>query len=149
MYRVPQAKRRTLTLEEIIEAATLAGAHEFISTKPKGYDTEVIEGGTNLSGGQRQRIVIARAILHEASILVLDEATAALDNESERIVMANLNDRYEGKTTFIIAHRLSTVRNADKIICLNNGIVVEEGNHEELMEKRGFYYFLNARQAKS
>ena len=134
------------TLEDVREAATLAGAHEFIAKMPAGYETVLEEGGSNLSGGQRQRLAIARAFLQPASMLVLDEATSALDNESERVVMENIKTHFHDKTVFIIAHRLSTIRNADKIVVLNNGLIVEEGSHDELMSNHGFYYHLVASQ---
>ncbi len=138
--------REDATLDEIIEAATLAAADEFISEMPAGYDTMLEEQGSNLSGGQRQRLIIARAFLQDASLLILDEATSALDTETERMIMENVATRYADKTIIMIAHRLSTIRSADLIIALNQGIVVEAGTHDELMEKRGYYYHLSARQ---
>ncbi|NTV45119.1 MAG: ATP-binding cassette domain-containing protein [Chlorobiales bacterium] len=132
---------------EIIEAAKKANAHEFIARFPEGYRTLVGERGIKLSGGQRQRIAIARAILNNPAILILDEATSSLDSESERLVQAALETLMEGRTSFIIAHRLSTVRNADKIVVIKDGQIVESGTHEELIEKPdGMYRMLSALQ---
>ena len=127
------------TDEEIIAAATLANAHDFITTLPKSYDTEVGERGALLSGGQRQRIAIARAILRNPAILILDEATSSLDTESERLIQNALQNLIKGRTTFVIAHRLSTVQNASRIIVLKDGNIIEEGSHQQLIEKDGFY----------
>jgi ATP-binding cassette subfamily B protein len=134
------------TLEEIIEAARQAGADEFIKKLPMGYETQIGEGGGMLSGGQRQRLAIARALLGNPRLLILDEATSHLDAESERIIQTNLNTILKGRTTVIIAHRLSTIRNADLILVLDKGILVESGTHEELMAKRGHYFYLNQQQ---
>lgn len=134
------------TLEDVREAATMAGADEFIAKMPAGYESKLDEQGSNLSGGQCQRLAIARALLQPASMLVLDEATSALDNESERVVMENIKTHYADKTVFIIAHRLSTIHNADLIVVLSNGLIVETGNHDELMALNGFYYQLAASQ---
>ncbi len=131
--------RSDATKDEIIEAAKLANAHEFIARMPHGYDTLVGERGLTLSGGQRQRIGIARAIVRNSPILVLDEPTAALDAEAEEIVMDALEQLMEGRTVITIAHRLSTIRNADKIFVLHSGSVVEEGTHDELLEKGQVY----------
>lgn len=133
-------------LEEVMEAARLAGADEFIKKLPMGYETQIGEGGGMLSGGQRQRLAIARALLGNPKLLVLDEATSHLDAESERIIQNNLNQILQGRTTLVIAHRLSTVRNADLILVLDKGILIEQGTHEELMAKRGHYYYLNHQQ---
>lgn len=133
-------------LIEVIEAAQLAGADEFIKKLPMGYETQIGEGGGLLSGGQRQRIAIARALLGNPRLLILDEATSHLDTESERIIQQNLNTILKGKTTLVIAHRLSTVRNADMILVLDRGVLVESGTHEELMSKRGHYFYLNQQQ---
>jgi ABC-type multidrug transport system fused ATPase/permease subunit len=125
--------------DEIIEAAKMANAHEFISKMPHGYDTLIGERGLTLSGGQRQRIGIARAVVRNSPILILDEPTASLDMEAEKIVMEALEQLMEGRTVITIAHRLSTICNADKIVVLRDGYIAEEGIHEELMEKGGFY----------
>lgn len=125
--------------EEIEDAAKAAAAHDFILALPQGYDTRVGEGGNSLSGGQRQRIALARAMLRDAPILLLDEATSALDAESEAQVQTALDRLSEGRTTIVIAHRLSTVRKADKIFVLENGEIVESGKHTSLMKKDGLY----------
>ncbi len=134
------------TLEEIIEAARQAGADLFIKKLPMGYETKIGEGGGMLSGGQRQRIAIARALLGNPQLLIFDEATSHLDAESERIIQNNLTHIRRNRTTIIIAHRLSTVRNADLILVLDKGVLVEKGSHEELMAKRGQYFYLNQQQ---
>jgi ATP-binding cassette subfamily B protein len=134
------------TLEEIMEAARQAGADSFIKKLPMGYETQIGEGGGMLSGGQRQRIAIARALLGNPQLLVFDEATSHLDAESERIIQNNLTNIRKNRTTIIIAHRLSTVRNADLILVLDKGVLVEKGTHEELMAKRGQYFYLNQQQ---
>ena len=127
------------TDEEIIEAAKKAGAHEFISALPNGYDTYTGERGVKLSGGQKQRISIARVFLKDPPILLLDEATSALDNESEKLVQESLERLAKGRTTLTIAHRLTTIKNADKIIVLTEEGIAEQGSHAELMEKGGIY----------
>ena len=127
------------TDEEIIEAARLAGAHEFISELPDGYDTYVGERGVKLSGGQKQRISIARLFLKNPPILILDEATSALDNESEKLVQDSLEKLAKGRTTFTIAHRLTTIKNADRILVLTENGIEESGTHQELIEKGGLY----------
>jgi subfamily B ATP-binding cassette protein MsbA len=127
------------TNEEVEEAARHAYADGFIRDKKRGYETIVGEKGANVSGGQRQRIAIARAILRDAPILILDEATNALDPEAEKIVQTALEDLAKGRTTICIAHRLSTIQNADLIVVLDNGRIVETGNHEHLMQARGVY----------
>ena len=128
--------------DEVIGAAKLAGAHEFIKALKDGYDTYVGERGVKLSGGQKQRISIARVFLKEPKVLLLDEATAALDNESEHVVSESLDKLAAGRTTLTIAHRLTTIRGADRILVLSGSRIVEEGNHEALMERRGVYYHL-------
>ena len=125
--------------EEIIEAAKLAGAHEFIQSLPNGYDTYVGERGVKLSGGQKQRVSIARVFLKNPPVLILDEATSALDNESEKLVQESLEKLAKGRTTFTIAHRLTTVRNADRILVLTEDGIAESGTHEELVQKGGIY----------
>ena len=131
--------RPEATEEELIEAAREANAHEFIARLPNGYDTMIGERGVQLSGGQRQRLSIARAILKDAPILILDEATSHLDSENERLVHQALKRLMTGRTTLMIAHRLSTVREADHLVVLDEGAVVEQGTHEELVEKGGVY----------
>lgn len=136
-YGLPGASR-----EAVIEAAKLAGAHEFISALPNGYDTYVGERGVKLSGGQKQRISIARVFLKNPPILILDEATSALDNESEKIVQDSLEKLAKGRTVFTIAHRLTTIRNANLILVLTENGIEEQGSHKELIEKQGIYYDL-------
>jgi ABC-type multidrug transport system fused ATPase/permease subunit len=128
------------TKEEVRAAAKAANAHDFIKEFADGYDTKVGERGTRLSGGQRQRIAIARALLKDAPLLLLDEATSALDSESEQLVQGALNVLMKGRTTIIVAHRLSTIEHADVIYVIDAGKVVECGNHSELLEKKGKYY---------
>ena len=134
--------RLDATKEEIEEAAKAANAHDFIMELPDGYNTMLGDRGVNISGGQRQRIAIARAILKDPRILILDEATSALDTESERVVQEALNRLMVGRTSIIIAHRLSTIKNADRILVLDKGKLVEDGTHDELMEKNGLYAHL-------
>jgi subfamily B ATP-binding cassette protein MsbA len=131
--------RPTATDAEIVEAAKLANADEFISKMTEGYNTMVGERGLTLSGGQRQRIGIARAIIRNAPILILDEPTAALDTESEKLVMEALQRLMKGRTVLTIAHRLSTIRDAHKILVLKDGVVAEEGTHDELVARNGIY----------
>ena len=132
--------------EDLRRAARAANAAEFIDTLPDGYDSWIGEGGSQLSGGQRQRLAIARALLKNSPILILDEATSALDTESERLVQEALVNLMEGRTTLVIAHRLSTVRRADKIIVLDRGRIVEQGSHDELLAEGGLYKRLYAMQ---
>lgn len=136
------------TDEDIVNAAKAANAHDFIVKLPQGYDSNIGELGTKLSGGEKQRISIARALLKDAPILILDEATSSLDTEAEIEVQEALDNLMKGRTTLVIAHRLSTIRNADRIIALVNGEIVEEGNHETLMAKKGEYYRLYNLQFK-
>jgi subfamily B ATP-binding cassette protein MsbA len=131
--------------KEIVAAAQAAAAHDFIMAQPQGYDTRVGDGGLRLSGGQRQRLALARAILKNAPILLLDEATSALDAESERLVQEALAQFTRGRTTLVIAHRLSTVQRADLIAVIDNGALVETGTHGELLARGGAY----ARLAKT
>jgi ATP-binding cassette, subfamily B, bacterial HlyB/CyaB len=134
------------TLEQVVEAAKLAEAHPFIQDLPLGYNTKVGERGANLSGGQRQRIAIARALIGEPNVLILDEATSSLDTESERRFQTNLERISRNRTTFIIAHRLSTVQHADVILVLDRGILVEQGSHADLLKAEGLYYHLAQQQ---
>ncbi|CAN5419902.1 ABC transporter transmembrane domain-containing protein [soil metagenome] len=134
------------TDEEILSAAKKAHAHEFVERFPEQYETIVGERGIKLSGGQRQRIAIARAILKDPAILILDEATSSLDSESEQLVQDALENLMKGRTSFVIAHRLSTIRNADKIVLIDKGIVSESGTHSELMSHNGLYKKLNEMQ---
>lgn len=128
---------------EVIEAAKLANAHSFISALPEGYSTKVGERGVQLSGGQRQRVAIARAVLKNPEILLLDEATSALDVESERIVQQALDRLMRNRTTVVVAHRLSTIKNADQISVIQDGKIIEQGSHSSLVENRdGAYYKL-------
>ena len=141
--------RPEATNEEIIAAAKLANADEFISRMPHGYDSVVGERGDTLSGGQRQRIGIARAVIRNSPIMILDEPTAALDTESERLVIEGLERLMKGRTVIMIAHRLSTIRDADKIIVLKGGIVAEEGTNDELIARGGVYAELHRIQFES
>jgi len=136
-------------MERIITVSKIAGAHEFISELPEGYDTFVGERGSSLSGGQRQRIAIARALLGDPKVLIFDEATSALDYESEKIIQDNLKAIKEGRTMFIVAHRLSTVRDCDEIIVMDKGDIVERGSHDELMALKGYYHFLTTQQERA
>ena len=137
----------SIPVERVIAAATQAGAHDFILELPEGYDTIVGERGSNLSGGQRQRIAIARALISNPRILIFDEATSSLDYESERIIQQNMQEIAKGRTVFIIAHRLSTVRRADRIITIDRGRLVEDGTHDQLMASGGRYATLHRIQA--
>jgi len=137
-YGRPHATNR-----QIIEAATLANAHEFIVRMPYGYETPITERGITLSGGQRQRIGIARAFIRDAPILILDEPTASLDPEAEQLVMEGLERLMQGRTVVMITHRLNTIRDADAIIVLRDGVVAEQGTHPELLSRGGVYAELN------
>ena len=138
------------SLRQVIKAAKLAGAHDFISKMPKGYDSIVSEGGNNLSQGQKQLICIARIMLIKPKMLILDEATSNIDTRTEQKIQQAFNTIMEGRTTFIVAHRLSTIVNADRILVMNKGNVIEQGTHEELLGKHGFYYNLyNSQFAKT
>jgi ATP-binding cassette, subfamily B, bacterial MsbA len=131
--------RPAATADEVEAAARVANAHDFIMHLPEQYDSVVGERGVKLSGGQRQRIAIARAVLKNPAVLILDEATSSLDNESERLVEAALERLQVGRTTLIIAHRLSTVQRADRLVVLDKGQIVEEGTHAELLRRGGVY----------
>jgi subfamily B ATP-binding cassette protein MsbA len=141
--------RQGVTQEEIVRAARLANAHEFIVRMPKGYDTVLGERGETLSGGQRQRIAIARAIIRNAPILLLDEPSAALDPESEELIFEGLGRLMEGRTSITIAHRLATVRRADVIFVLDDGVITERGTHEQLLALGGLYARLYRIQFRS
>jgi ATP-binding cassette subfamily B protein/subfamily B ATP-binding cassette protein MsbA len=138
--------RRGVSEQQIEDASRRANAHEFVEKLPEGYDTIIGERGFKLSGGQRQRLSIARAILADPQILILDEATSNLDTESEQLIQASLSELFKGRTTFVIAHRLSTVTHADIIVAMDGGRIVEVGTHAELMERRGFYFDMVERQ---
>lgn len=138
--------RLNATDEEIIEAAKLANAYEFIRRLPDGYDTMLTDGGGNLSQGQRQMISIARAILANPSVLILDEATSSVDTRTEVKIQEAMHNLMKGRTNFVIAHRLSTIKDADLIAVVNHGEIIERGNHQQLMEKKGFYYNLYTNQ---
>ena len=130
------------TMEQVVAAAKIANAHDFIMEKEEGYQTNIGDRGSKLSGGQRQRISIARAILKNPDILILDEATASLDTESEYMIQKALERLTKGRTTFAIAHRLSTLKNADRLLVIDNHRIAEIGSHEELIAQKGIYYGL-------
>ena len=134
--------RWSLQDEEVIAAATFSGADSFIKRLPKGYQTVLENGGGNLSQGQRQLLNIARATVARPSILILDEATSSIDTRTEQIIQQGIDQLMKGRTSFVIAHRLSTVRNADEIIVLEHGEIVERGNHAALLKQKGRYYEL-------
>jgi ATP-binding cassette subfamily B protein len=137
------------TEREVVAAAKAARCHEFIIRLPRGYDTVVGEGGSTLSGGEKQRISIARALLKDAPIVLLDEATASIDPENERLIQDALNALVAEKTLVVIAHRLSTVRSADNIICLENGRVIQQGTHDDLISQDGLYRRFWAERARA
>lgn len=143
-YANPDASR-----EDIIRAAVLASAHEFISNMPDGYDTVIGAAGKDLSGGEKQRISIARAILANPKILILDEATASVDTATEKAIQKSLNYLVKGRTTLSIAHRLSTLRDADRLVVIDEGKIAEEGTAEQLEQKQGIYYKLMKLQTES
>ena len=149
IYNNIKAGRENATEEEIIEAAKAAHCHEFIENLPQGYQTRLSEGGNTLSGGEKQRIAIARAILKNAPILLLDESTASLDADNEAKINQALDRLMKGKTVFVIAHRLNTIQNADQIILLNQGRIEEMGTHAELLAKKGHYYEMVQEQEKA
>ena len=134
--------------EDIVEAAKKANIHEFITSLPDGYDTQIGERGVKLSGGQKQRLSIARVFLKNPAVLILDEATSALDNATEALIQASLHELCKGRTTIVVAHRLSTIKNADKIIVIDRGLIQEEGTHQELLDKGGIYKALHDTQFK-
>ena len=134
--------RQNATLEDVVEAAKAAKIHSYIMRLPQGYDTVLTDEGTNISKGQKQLLTIARAMLLDAPMLILDEATSNVDTRTERQIQQAMRKLMEHKTCFVIAHRLSTIQNADEILVVNHGEIVEQGTHERLMERQGFYYQL-------
>lgn len=130
------------TDEEVIEAAKLANAHRFIMQLPNGYDTMLVKAGTNLSQGQRQLIAIARCAIANPPVMILDEATSSIDSRTEEMVQQGMDAIMKGRTVFVIAHRLSTVKNSDVIMVIDGGRIIERGSHEELLAKKGKYYQL-------
>ena len=129
-------------MEEVVAAAKAAHIHPFIMRLPQGYQTVISEDGGNISKGQKQLLTIARAMLYDARMLILDEATSNVDTSTERAIQQAMRKLMEGKTCFVIAHRLSTIQHADLILVMNQGDVVEQGTHRELMDSKGFYYHL-------
>ena len=141
--------RRGASMDEVIEAAKAAAADEFIAKSPKGYETLIGERGFKLSGGQRQRLAIARALLADPRILILDEATSNLDSESERLIQKSLSILLEQRTAFVIAHRLSTIIHADQIIVLDSGRIIQSGTHAQLLDQPGLYQEMVRLQTES
>ena len=141
--------RLDATMDEVIEAATQANAHDFIMRLPQQYDTPLGERGAQLSGGERQRIAVARAFLKDAPILILDEPTSSIDSRTEAVILDALERLMVGRTTFLVAHRLSTLRNVNRIVVLNHGRIVESGTHEELLAMDGLYRQLHDVQTGS
>lgn len=127
-------------MEEVVKVAKAARIHSYIMHLPKGYDTVLTDDGTNISKGQKQLLTIARAMLLDADMLILDEATSNVDTRTEKQIQQAMRELMEGKTCFVIAHRLSTIQNADEILVVNHGKIVEQGDHQTLMERKGFYY---------
>ena len=132
------------TDEEVVAAAKLAHADDFIRRLPDGYNTVLTSDGANLSQGQRQLISIARVAVADPPVMILDEATSSIDTRTEKIVQTGMDNLMKGRTVFVIAHRLSTIRNSDCIMVMEGGKIIERGNHEELMQKKGVYYSLNS-----
>ena len=139
--------RLEASMEEIVAAAKAANAHDFIMGLPEQYETVIGERGAKLSGGERQRISVARAFLKDAPILLLDEPTSSIDSKTEAVILDALDRLMEGRTTFMVAHRLSTIREADQILVVNHGRIVESGTHEELLEQGGLYFQLYETQS--
>jgi ATP-binding cassette, subfamily B, bacterial len=140
--------RLDATMDQIVEAAKSAGAHDFIERLPQGYETELGERGARLSGGERQRICVARAFIKDAPILILDEPTSSIDSKTEAVILDSLEQLMAGRTSFMIAHRLSTIRQADKIVVIDKGRIVEQGTHSELLAKHGLYRQLHEAQTR-
>ena len=138
--------KENAALEEVIAAAKAARIHNFVMKLPNGYDTVISEDGGNISKGQKQLLTIARVMLCNTSMLILDEATSNVDTNTERAVQKAMRSLMKGRTSFVIAHRLATIQNADEILVLDHGDVTEQGTHEQLMEKKGLYYRMYASQ---
>jgi ATP-binding cassette subfamily B protein len=135
--------------DEVVAAATLAGAHDFIATLDKGYEEPVGEGGVLLSVGQKQLLSLARAVLAEPEIFIMDEATSSVDTLTEALIQRGMEQVMDGRTSFVIAHRLSTIRRADRILVIDNGQITEQGSHAELLRQRGHYYRLYTQQFRT